>query len=96
MLREMYTEALIGMGRCHEARGELEGAIGWYKQALEMNQWREDIHRRIIYCYVKTDRCPEALAQYHHCREILRRELDIEPSVETNRLYRQIVGKRSD
>jgi LuxR family maltose regulon positive regulatory protein len=96
MLREMYTEALIGMGRCHEARGELERAIGWYKQALEMNQWREDIHRRIMYCYAETGRQPEALAQYRHCREILRRELAIEPSAETNRLYRQIARKRAD
>ncbi len=93
MLREMYTEALIGMGQHHEVRGELEEAIGWYKQALEINRWREDIHRRVMHCYAETDRRPEALAQYHHCREILRRELDIEPSVETNTLYRQIIKK---
>jgi len=95
-LREMYIEALVGMGQCHEARREFEGAIGWYRRALEVDELREDIHRHIMHCYAEADRRPEALAQYHRCQEILKRELDIEPSVETKRLYERIAGKRPD
>ena len=95
-LREMYVEALIGVGRCYEARREFEGAITWYRRALEVDELREDVHRLIIHCYVQAGRRSEALAQYHRCREILRRELGIEPSVETKRLYERIAGRRVD
>ena len=92
-LRGMYLEALIGVGQCYEARREFEDAIGWYKRALELDDLREDIHRRIMHCYVEAGRRPEALAQYHRCQEILQRELGVDPSIETQRLYEQIAGR---
>jgi len=95
-LREKYVEALIGLGRCHEARKEWEEAIGWYRRALEVDELREDVHRRIMHCYDEADRRAEALVQYQRCREVLRRELGIEPSSETERLYERIAGKRPD
>ena len=95
-LREMYIEALIGMGRCHEARREFAGAITWYRRALEVDELREDVHRRIMHCYTEAGRRSEALAQYHRCQEILRRELNVEPSIETKRLYERIAGKKPD
>jgi DNA-binding SARP family transcriptional activator len=85
---------LIGIGQCHEARGDVEGAIGWYRQALEADELREDIHRRIMHGYAEAGRRSEALAQYHICREVLGRELGFEPSTETRELFEQIAGKR--
>jgi len=93
-LQEMYIEVLIGIGQCHEARGDVERAIGWYRQALETDELREDIHRRIMHGYAEAGRRSEALAQYHTCREVLRRELGVEPSTETRELSEQIAGKR--
>jgi len=95
-LWEMYLEALVEIGRCHEVRREFEGANGWYRRALELDELREDIHRRIMHCYAEAGRRSEALVQYYRCREVLRRELDIEPSVETRRLYERIAGKGPD
>lgn len=92
-LREMYIEALVGIGECHEVRREFEGAIEWYRRALTVDELREDIHRRIMRCYDKAGRRSEALAQYHRVQEILRRELNVEPSSETKRLYEHIAGK---
>jgi DNA-binding SARP family transcriptional activator len=93
-LQEMYIEVLIGIGQCHEARGDVEGAIGWYRQAMETDELREDIHRRIMHGYAEAGRRSEALAQYHICREVLRRELGVDPSTETRELFEQIAGKR--
>jgi DNA-binding SARP family transcriptional activator len=95
-LREMYVEALIGVGRCHEARREFQRAIGWYRRALEVNELREDVHRRIMHCYAEAGRRSEALAQYLRCQEFLRQDLNIEPSSETKRLYQRIAGTRPD
>jgi DNA-binding SARP family transcriptional activator/Flp pilus assembly protein TadD len=94
--REMYIEALIGMGRCHEARREFAGAIGWYRRALGVDELREDVHRRLMHCHAEVGRRSEALAQYHRCQEILRRELNVEPSIETKRLYERIARESPD
>jgi LuxR family maltose regulon positive regulatory protein len=95
-LHEMYLEALIGVGRCYEARKEFDEAIGWYRRALEVEELREDVHRRIMHCYAEAGRRSEALAQYSRCQEVLKRELGIEPMLETKRLYQRIAGKGPD
>jgi LuxR family maltose regulon positive regulatory protein len=95
-LRGMYVEALVGIGLCHEARREFEGAIDWYRHALEADELREDVHRRIMRCYAETGRRPEALTQYRRLWKVLRRELGIEPSNETKDLYKRIAGKGQD
>jgi len=95
-LREMYFGTLIEIGQRHETRKEFEKAIGWYRRALEVDELREDTHRRIIHCYFEAGQRSNALAQYRRCREILRRELDVEPSAETRKLYEKIAGKRME
>jgi LuxR family maltose regulon positive regulatory protein len=95
-LREMYIEALIGMGRCHEARRVFEVAVGWYGRALAVDELREDIHRRIMHCYAEVGQRSKSLAQYRRCEQILRDELGLEPSPETRQLYEHISGVESD
>jgi ATP/maltotriose-dependent transcriptional regulator MalT/two-component SAPR family response regulator len=92
-LRQEYMEALIELARCHEVRGAFEEAVGWYRQALEEDQLREDVHRGIMQAYAEVGRRSDALAQYRHCRETLRQELGIEPSQKTQRLYREVTGR---
>jgi LuxR family maltose regulon positive regulatory protein len=91
-LREMYIEALIGMGRCHEARRDFEGAVAWYRRALETDDLREDIHCLIMRCYFEAGQRSKALAQYRHCERALKEELGLEPSLETRQLYEHISG----
>jgi DNA-binding SARP family transcriptional activator len=95
-LREMYVEALVGMGRSHEAHREFGGAVDWYRRALEVDELREDVHRRIMHCYDQAGQRAKALAQYRRCQEILGQELGLEPSLETRQLYEQISGVGSD
>jgi len=95
-LRQVYVEALVGVGRSHEARREWEEAIEWYRQALGVDELREDVHRAIMHCYMRAGRRSEAIAQYRRCEKVLRRELGVEPSMETKRLYAQIAGMGAD
>jgi DNA-binding SARP family transcriptional activator len=93
-LRDMMIEALSGIGQHHAARGNFEEALGWYKHALQMDELREDLHRHVMRCYAEAGRRAEALAQYRRCQEILERELSVEPSPETQALYKHIAGKK--
>jgi ATP/maltotriose-dependent transcriptional regulator MalT/two-component SAPR family response regulator len=88
-----YIEALVELARSYEARGAFEEAIARYRRALEEDELREDIHRRIMRAYVEAGRRSDALAQYRYCREILIQELGVEPTHETQRLYQEAVGR---
>jgi len=94
-LRDQYIEVLIGLGRCYEVRGAFDEALLQYRYSLEEDELREDVHRHIMRVYAQLGRRSDALGQYHTCREILRRELDIEPSQETRELCREIAGRVS-
>jgi len=89
-LREMYIEALLGIGQCHEMQKEYGEAIVWYRRALEVDELREDIHRHIMRCCAEAGHRSEALVQYDHCRKVLAQEMNIEPSDETRKLYEGI------
>jgi two-component SAPR family response regulator len=93
-LREMYVEALIGMGKCHKARRGFEEAINWYQRALEVDELQEDVYRDIMLCYAEAGQRAEALAQYYRCQEVLGNELGIKPSNEIKDLYKRIAGKK--
>jgi ATP/maltotriose-dependent transcriptional regulator MalT/DNA-binding SARP family transcriptional activator len=92
-LGDKHLEALVQLGQCHEARGAWESAINQYREALEVDGLREDIHRRIMQIYASVGRRSDAIAQYRICQEILRRELGVEPSEETRTLYQEITGR---
>jgi DNA-binding SARP family transcriptional activator len=90
----MYLKSLAGIGQCRDAQGEFEEAVDWYRRVLEVDELREDVHQCIMRCYAEAGRRSDALAQYRQCREILRRELDLEPSTETVGLYERIAAER--
>jgi len=90
-LREAQLDALVGLGRCYDTRKRVDEAVSWYRRALAVDPLRDDVHLRLMRCYVKAGRRAEALVQYRHCCEILERELGIAPSGELEALYREIV-----
>jgi LuxR family maltose regulon positive regulatory protein len=91
-LQETYVEALLGVGKCHEARRDFEGAIEWYRRALAVDELREDVHRQIMCCYDAAGQRAKAIAQYQCCEEVLREELGLGPSPELRQLYERISG----
>ena len=88
--REMHLEALIGLGRCAEARREHDQAIDWYERALAVDELREDVCRDIMQCYVRVGMRPKAVERYERCREVIARELGLDVSEKTERLAQEI------
>ena len=88
-------QTTIGMGRSHEARRDPDGAVEWYRRALDADELREDVHRRIMQCYSQSGQRSKALAQYTRCVETLRDQLNLEPAMETQQLYERIAGVES-
>lgn len=57
------------------------------RKLLEIDNCREDIHRRLMRCYARQGQRHLVLRQYHLCAEALRSELDLSPAEDTTRIY---------
>ncbi|MBV7335844.1 hypothetical protein KFU94_47910 [Chloroflexi bacterium TSY] len=57
---------------------------------LNLEPWREEAHRQLMWLLAVTDQRSAALVQFENCSQILATELAIEPSAETVALYEQI------
>lgn len=85
-LQETYLEALIGLGQCTDARGEHREALQVFRRALDIDPFREDIHRAILTTYANRGEKQQILDHLTKLQTLLFDELGIEPSSETMEL----------
>ncbi len=77
------------------AQGTYREAITAVRRSLALDPWREESHRQLMTCLVRTGQRSAALAQYETCRGLLDRELGIQPAIETIALYEKIRSAES-
>lgn len=71
-------------------RREYGEAIRYAQSILDCDALRADVHRERCSCSCSAVQRAQALRQFETCRDMLRRELAIQPMRETLALYRQI------
>ena len=59
-------------------------------EVLRLDPLREDIHRVLIEAYAAQGQRTRAIQQYEACRDVLARDLDLEPDLETERIVAAI------
>jgi TolB-like protein/Tfp pilus assembly protein PilF len=79
------TDACLGAGDLHPAVLAAE-------RMLALDLLREDSHRLMMEVYLRAGRRADAIRQYDACVEVLRRELDVGPSEETEGVVRRLRG----
>jgi DNA-binding SARP family transcriptional activator len=84
-LNALYRLMQIAMIR----RRYLDGVVH-AQRILDHDPLREDVHRDLMQLFVASGQRALALRQFEHCRELLRRELAIQPMRETQALYQRI------
>jgi two-component SAPR family response regulator len=93
-LRQLYSQALISMGRIAKKRDVSQSALGYFTRALKETPEREDIHREVMALYLKLNMIEDARVQYRRLEQILADTVNIGPSRETRDLY-GIIESRS-
>lgn len=89
-LRQLYAQALIGMGRIQLRRQDKERALGYFTRTLKEAPEREDIHREVMKLYLQLGMVNDARMQYHRLEEILESTVGVPPSRETREVYEEI------
>ena len=90
-LDEMLQQALQRLLEHYEVTGAIDRAIQVALRLLASDPMQESVHRSLIRLYMYQDRVGSALDQYRRCRELLARELGVEPAPETESLRAQLL-----
>jgi predicted ATPase/DNA-binding SARP family transcriptional activator len=90
----LRDELLLAVARLYVAAGELGLAEERLRELLRVDPLREEAHRSLMRICVEAGSRDKALRQYRICRELLERDLGVEPSDETERLHREILEGR--
>jgi DNA-binding SARP family transcriptional activator len=90
-LQSLYLDAVDRLSHFYVQQGKYAAAIKLCQKILSRDDCHEEIHRRLIECYVAQGQRSLAIRQYQHCVKALKNGLDVAPSPETETLYQQIV-----
>jgi DNA-binding SARP family transcriptional activator len=75
-----------------EAAGDLLGALEHLHRLLQDDPLQEQLHRQAMRLHAAAGQREAALAQHRHCEDLLRRELGLSPSAETEALAAELRG----
>jgi DNA-binding SARP family transcriptional activator len=89
-LRRKFLRNVSGLGRYWEQKENWKKAVECYEQGLEADDLAEELYRHLMGCYQRLGRQAEALSVYRRCKRTLSASLGIEPSSETEAIYRTI------
>ena len=90
-LKRTYINLLMKLAQLHEARGEQEESISFYKKAIQADPVLEKAYQRLMILYSQQGMRNEALKVYEACKKALRDEIDTEPDQITVSLYKKIL-----
>lgn len=85
-LRTLYVDGALALGDRLEAGGRWSEAADLYAAALAREGLNEELHRRLMTCWVRTGDRPRALKHYVRMERLLRDELGAEPEAASREL----------
>ena len=89
-LQGYYLMALCRLNEHYAAEGDHLRAADVARRVLAVDPLREDVHRSLMTHLAAAGQRAAALAQYEVCRDLLERELGVEPLAATQQLYERI------
>lgn len=88
--QSLYREAMLGWARSLEAASRQREALSVYQRLLEQDPLQEAEQQAVMRLLAALGELPAALRQYEHYARLLESELGVEPSPETQALYRHL------
>jgi DNA-binding SARP family transcriptional activator len=94
-LRDLAIDALARALAHQRKAGALPAALRTARQLLTIDPLQEPVHRTLMRLLAQAGQRAAALRQYQQCVAVLRRELGVEPELETKQLYQEILRQRT-
>jgi DNA-binding SARP family transcriptional activator len=90
-LQEAYQAVLLRLGELYLDLGQAEASLEASRRALLSDPLLEQAHRQRMRAYAALHDQPNLARQYQQCRKTLQKELGLQPTNETERLYEQLI-----
>jgi ATP/maltotriose-dependent transcriptional regulator MalT/DNA-binding SARP family transcriptional activator len=91
-LLDQYAEVLGALAEAADEAGDHRRAVEAARSLVELDPSNERSQRQLIRAYARSGRRGHALRQFLECRQVLVRELGVEPDDETARLQRRVLA----
>lgn len=91
--RESRLSVLSGLSECLALRGRYTEAVEVCNRALAIDEYREDLHRRLMLCHYCAGEQALALGTFRRYTRTLREEFDTAPSPELVRLKERMEAR---
>ena len=95
-LHELAINAADQLLAGHLRDGDNQASIAAAQRLLWLDPLRESAYRTLMRLYAAQDQRGLAAREFERCRDILAKELDVEPAAATRRLYEAIIGSETD
>jgi len=90
--RHDYADAMLRAAQLHHEANDTEKALHMVRAALSQDPWREDLYQAALRYLIHSGQRSGAIETYTACRSRLCEDLGLDPSVETRRLYDEILA----
>lgn len=91
-LRTRYRTTISNLANIFVKEHKYFHAIQLYQQLLNEDPFNEMVHVELMQCYYRLGDRAAAIKQYQNCVTMLREELGLTPSPETQALYHKIIS----
>lgn len=92
-LRMTYVDLLEQVGRSHLTRGDARGALGLAERGLDIDKLNEGLWRLTMEADFAVGLRDSVSQRYQQLRDLLGRELGLEPTGQTRVLYHRLLGQ---
>lgn len=89
---DLYINLLNYLTTYHSKNRDFAKGVHYGRLLLEKDPLREDIHRTLMSLYVDSGQRTLAIRQYHHCKKLLKTELQVDPDEKTRALFAEITS----
>ncbi|MEP7027414.1 MAG: BTAD domain-containing putative transcriptional regulator [Candidatus Eisenbacteria bacterium] len=90
--RDRIEQAWRTLGRLRVLRGDNEAALAAFRRASELDEFRESTRVAVVECLVRLGNRRAAIVEAERLREILARDLGVEPLPETEEALLRALG----
>jgi ATP/maltotriose-dependent transcriptional regulator MalT len=91
-LRGRYLQAIETLAGIYAEKRKLPHAIELYQNLITEDPFQEVAYRELMRCHYRQGDRAAAIRQYQICADMLRNELDLAPSKDTEDLYLRIIS----
>ena len=89
---EQFTRVLAALAKLSFAEKRWASALKFANEVLRDDPFREDMHRLAMKVFSAQSKPAAVKKQFRDLQELLKKELGIEPSAETRRVYSDLTG----